>query len=68
MSFIFPKKIKTTLKINPIFIAPKTPPNILLIIPNAAKSANFVSILPSSAIVTMIVIKVPANAAKETYS
>ena len=39
VSFIFPKKIKTTLKINPIFKTPKTPPNILLIIPRDAKLA-----------------------------
>lgn len=61
VSFIFPKKIKTTLKIKPIFNAPKTPPKILFIIPKDAKSANLVSNLPIKAIVTIIIIKVAAK-------
>ena len=68
MSFIFPKKIKTTLKIKPIFKAPNTPPNILLIIPRDAKSAIFVNAFPRSAITTIIITKVIAKDAKEMYS
>jgi hypothetical protein len=68
VAFILPKKIKTILKIKPIFKKPKTPPNILFIMPKEAKSANLVSIFPSKEITIIITIKVPANAAKEMYS
>ena len=66
--FILPKKIKITLKIRPIFKAPKRPPNPLFKKPKAAKSANLVNNFPASAMTTIIITKVPAKAAKEIYS
>ena len=68
MSFIFPKKIKTILKINPIFKTPKTPPNILFIIPRDAKLAILVNAFPRSATITIITTKVMAKAANKMYS
>ena len=68
VSFILLKKIKTILRINPIFKAPKTPPNILLIIPKETIFAILVSAFPSNEIIITIKINVPANADNEMYS
>jgi len=68
VSFIFPKKIKMTLRIKPILRAPKMPPKILLMIPKAAKFANLVKTLPSNAMVKIIITKVAAKAANAIYS
>ena len=53
--------MKITLNINPIFKAPKAPPNILFKIPKEAKSAILVKALPNKAITIIITTKVPAK-------
>ena len=68
VSFIFPKKIKTTLNINPIFKNPNNPPSNLFITPKEAKLAILVNTFPKRAMATIISTKVIAKAANDTYS
>ena len=57
-------KTKTTLKITPLFKRAKTPQNILLISPRAAKFAIFVKTFPKEETAITMIINVTANAVK----
>jgi hypothetical protein len=48
------KIISTILNISPIFKAPKTSPNNLLMIPKAAKSASLVKAFPANEIIKIM--------------
>ena len=62
MSFSLLKTIRSTLRINPIFKAPKTAPNNLLRMPRAAKLASFVSAFPAKLMSKTIITNVIAKA------